>query len=234
MDMKKILIILFLSVNLMIVAQTERPITPVDWDYIRTEVEHNPQRVKALVERMALLRMDSTMTSQDRILAFFGQSYISCGEEMNVCRDMKDSLRCRNMEVVSELADSILKVNPLSLDALIGKLSYYLDLDNNHPDRSWSVEEDVKKTLLRIELILNTIAMTGDGSKIHPFAVTCVADEYNFIRYYLQISNIKGQAFLGDTDRISLGESNEFYKEKNVYFDITRCLELEQKGFRRK
>lgn len=234
MEMKKILILLFLSVNLMIVAQTERPITPVDWDYIRTEVEHNPQRVKALVERMALLRMDSTMTSQDRILAFFGQSYISCGEEMNVCRDMKDSLHCRNMEVVSELADSILKVNPLSLDALIGKLSYYLDLDNNHPDRSWSVEEDVKKTLLRTELILNTIAMTGDGSKIHPFAVTCVADEYNFIRYYLKISNIKGQSFLGDTDRISLGESNEFYKEKNVYFDITRCLELEQKGFRRK
>ena len=234
MEMKKILILWFLSVNLMIVAQTERPITPVDWDYIRTEVEHNPQRVKALVERMALLRMDSTMTSQDRILAFFGQSYISCGEEMNVCRDMKDSLRCRNMEVVSELADSILKVNPLSLDALIGKLSYYLDLANNHPDRSWSVEEDVKKTLLRTELILNTIAMTGDGSKIHPFAVTCVADEYNFIRYYLQISNIKGQAFLGDADRISLGESNEFYKEKNVYFDITRCLELEQKGFSRK
>ena len=232
--MKKILILLFLLVNLMIVAQTERPITPVDWDYIRTEVEHNPQRVKALVERMALLRMDSTMTSQDRILAFFGQSYISCGEEMNVCRDMKDSLRCRKMEVVSELADSILKVNPLSLDALIGKLSYYLDLDNNHPDRSWSVEEDVKKTLLRTELILNTIAMTGDGSKNHPFAVTCVADEYNFIRYYLQISNIKGQAFLGDIDRISLGESNEFYKEKNVYFDITRCLELEQKGFSRK
>ena len=187
-----------------------------------------------MVERMALLRMDSTMTSQDRILAFFGQSYISCGEEMNVCRDMKDSLRCRKMEVVSELADSILKVNPLSLDALIGKLSYYSDLANNHPDRSWSVEEDVKKTLLRTELILNTIAMTGDGSKIHPFAVTCVADEYNFIRYYLKISNIKGQAFLGDTDRISLGESNEFYKEKNVYFDITRCLELEQKGFSRK
>ena len=138
------------------------------------------------------------------------------------------------MEVVSELADSILKVNPLCLDALIGKLSYYSDLANNHPDRSWSVEEDVKKTLLRTELILNTIAMTGDGSKIHPFAVTCVADEYNFIRYYLKISNIKGQAFLGDTDRISLGESNEFYKEKNVYFDITRCLELEQKGFNRK
>lgn len=234
MEMKKILILLFLSVNLMIVAQTERPITPVDWDYIRTEVEHNPQRVKTLVERMALLRMDSTMTSQDRILAFFGQSYISCGEEMNVCRDMKDSLRCRKMEVVSELADSILKVNPLCLDALIGKLSYYSDLANNHPDRSWSVEEDVKKTLLRTELILNTIAMTGDGSKIHPFAVTCVADEYNFIRYDLKISNIKGQAFLGDTDRISLGESNEFYKEKNVYFDITRCLELEQKGFSRK
>lgn len=172
MEMKKILILWFLSVNLMIVAQTERPITPVDWDYIRTEVEHNPQRVKTLVERMALLRMDSTMTSQDRILAFFGQSYISCGEEMNVCRDMKDSLRCRKMEVVSELADSILKVNPLSLDALLGKLSYYSDLANNHPDRSWSVEEDVKKTLLRTELILNTIAMTGDGSKIHPFAVT--------------------------------------------------------------
>ena len=63
MEMKKILILLFLSVNLMIVAQTERPITPVDWDYIRTEVEHNPKRVKTLVERMALLRMDSTMTS---------------------------------------------------------------------------------------------------------------------------------------------------------------------------
>ena len=83
-------------------------------------------------------------------------------------------------------------------------------------------------------MILNTIAMTGDGSKIHPFAVTCVADEYNFVRYYLKIFKIKGQSLSVKTDCLSLGDSSDFYKAENVYFDITMCLEIEKEVYRLK
>ena len=61
---------------------------PVDWKKIRNEVKDNPQRVKDLVMRLSATNLDTTLTYQDRILAFYGQSFLSNDEEDGLKTDM--------------------------------------------------------------------------------------------------------------------------------------------------
>ena len=69
--------------------------------------------------------------------------------------------------------------------------------------------------------------MTGDGSKEHPFSVTSVGDEYNFVNFFLGILKINGQMMIEKTDRLILGDTSGVYTSPDIYFDIKRVLELE-------
>ena len=69
--------------------------------------------------------------------------------------------------------------------------------------------------------------MTGDGSKGHPFSVTSVGDEYNFVNFFLGILKINGQMMIEKTDRLILGDTSGVYTSPDIYFDIKRVLELE-------
>ena len=73
--------------------------------------------------------------------------------------------------------------------------------------------------------IFNTIAATGYGSEEHPFCITSVADEYVFMRNYLEIYRIKQQTLVGVCDVFILEETSQYYSEQKIYFDATLPLE---------
>ena len=76
--------------------------------------------------------------------------------------------------------------------------------------------------------IMNTIAVTGDGSEKHPFYVTKVSDEYNFMRYYLDIWGYKMQMITNEgCDMFQLKEKSKYYSQMELFFECTRVFELE-------
>jgi len=92
-------------------------------------------------------------------------------------------------------------------------------------------EQDAKHYFNLTFRIYNTIAMTGDGSAEHPFCVTKVSDEYNFMRVYLNLWKYSSQALIGNCDVFTLEESSEYYLQPKIYFDVTRVLEIEMMRF---
>ena len=85
--------------------------------------------------------------------------------------------------------------------------------------------------------LYNTIASTGRGTAEEPFSVTSVGDEYSFINYYLDIWKIKGQSLVNvgknkvPCDVIHLNEKSEYWEEPDIYFEISRVLQLERQAF---
>ena len=67
--------VIFLLMPASIQAQGEREIIPVDWKEVQKVAEENPQQIKQLVSRLSANEIDTTMTWNERILAYYGQSY---------------------------------------------------------------------------------------------------------------------------------------------------------------
>lgn len=220
--------VFFISTN--IVAQ-ERELLPVDWKQIRNEVKENPQHVKDLVTRLSAENLDTTLTYQDRILAFYGQSFLSNDEEDALRIDMNKLEEKGALEECLAIAKKMLDINPLNLNALntAGHVLYAMAKDSTH--YSGVTLEDAKPFFRREMRIYNTIAMTGDGSEEHPFYVTKVSDEYCFMRFYLDLWEYKTQTATACCDVFDLGESSEYYSEPKIYFEITRVYELERMMF---
>ena len=139
---------------------------------------------------------------------------------MKVRRDGK-------FEEAATIADKVLEKNPLNTNALISKIYYFRKLSGSDPDKEWMTSDSLKVYSVRLSRILDTIFMTGDGSKEHPFSVTSVGDEYNFVNFFLGILKINGQMMIEKTDRLILGDTSEVYTSPDIYFDIKRVLELE-------
>ena len=73
--------------------------------------------------------------------------------------------------------------------------------------------------------LFNTIAMTGLGNKEHPFCITTVADEYDFMNNYLELYEFEEQALIGNCDVFTLKETSQYFSDKKLFFDATLPLE---------
>ena len=222
--------VFFMSVNA--VAQ-ERKLMPVDWKKISNEVKDNPQRVKDLVMRLSATNLDTTLTYQDRILAFYGQSFLSNDEEDWLKTDMYKQKEQGLLKECLATAKKMLDINPLNLNALntMGHVLYVMAKDSTQ--NSGVTLEDAKPYFKRAMRIYNTIAMTGDGSEDHPFYVTKVSDEYCFMHYYLNLWKFNSQTATSCCDVFDLGESSEYYDRPKIHFEITRVYELERMMFQK-
>ena len=78
----------FLFISATSLAQNEREIIPVDWDGVQKVAENAPQRIKDLVSRLSANEIDTTMTWNERILAYYGQSYFTPMTELVEGRDL--------------------------------------------------------------------------------------------------------------------------------------------------
>ena len=223
--------LLFISTS--IFAQ-EREILPVNWKQIKEEVNKNPQKVKDLVTRLSATKLDTTLTYQDRILAFYGQSFLTNDEEESLKDQMYNLKKKGLLQSSLETAKKILAINPLNLEALnhAGQILYAMA--NDSTSNSGITKEDAKVYFNRAMRIFNTIAITGDGSSQHPFYVTKVSDEYCFMRFYLDLWEYKMQAATSCCDVITLKGTSKYYNQPQIHFEITRVYELEMLQFQKK
>ena len=219
------LCMLLLATN--IVAQ-ERELLPVDWQLIRKEVKDNPQHIKDLVARLSANKLDKTLTYQERILAFYGQSFLTNDEEETLISEMFNQKQQGDTENCLKTAKEVLSINPLHLQALnmIAQTLYAMAKDST--SHAGTKVEDAKPYLNRAMRIFNTIAKTGDGSEQHPFYVTKVSDEYCFMRYYLDLWDFKTQEATSCCDIFTLNETSDYYNQPKIHFEITRVYELEK------
>ena len=213
-------------------AQEGCEIIPVDWKEVEKVAQNAPQRIKDLVARMAASEIDRTMTWNERILAYYGQSYLTPNTELSEGLDLDKLMKEGNYVKCLADAKELLKKNPVSLKALSSAafaISRMARDTINHYDVSI---DDAKVYFNRMGRILNTIAITGDGTEEKPFYVTAVSDEYLFMRYYLDIWEINNQSYTGKCDILELKKTSKYYSREKICFETTRVTEIEMDLFK--
>jgi tetratricopeptide (TPR) repeat protein len=202
----------------------QREIISMNWDVVKDIVKETPDDVKELVIRLSAPTLDTTLTYNDRIIAFYGQSLLSNGKEAALVDDMSKLYSQKDYVNALGKAREALAINPLNLRAL-DRAGMCIALLIESGDTSYSKDE-AKQYFNRAMRIYNTIAMTGLGDEEYPFCVTSVADEYEFMRNYLELYEYESQALVGFCDVFTLKETSEYYSDKKIYFDATRPLEM--------
>lgn len=227
--MKQLLTIVFLLLfSMYIKAQEERAFLPVDWESIRKEVKENPDSIKELVKRLSAQETDTTMTYPEKVLAFYGQSFLINDSEDAFKNDMYKLANSGKLKECLAVAKIMLDINPINLIALTTANDVIRSMAIN-PIRWGNVSVlEAKIYYNRAMRIFDTIAMTGDGSEKHPFYVTKISDEYCFMRHYLHLWKYKGQEATLNCDIIKLGETSKYYNRPEIFFEVTRVYELER------
>ena len=221
----------FLLMPASIQAQGEREIIPVDWKEVQKVAEENPQQIKQLVARLSANEIDTTMTWKERILAYYGQSYLTPKTEIEAGLDLDKLLRENKYEECLAGAKELLKKNPVSLKALSNAIYATMYLLRDSTKQGVISRDEARAHYQRMHRILNTIAKTGDGTEEKPFYVTAVSDEYLFMRHYLEIQNRGKQYMTEKFDVFELEETSKYYSRPKLYFEITRVLEIEKSLF---
>ena len=118
--MKQLLTILTLILFLPVYthAQEESDFIPVDWKEIKKVAENDPQKINDLVARMAASEIDTTMTWNERILAYYGLSFLKPFSGFSEGRKLNELFEEGKYEECLSRAKELLKENPLSLEAL--------------------------------------------------------------------------------------------------------------------
>ena len=228
--MRKLFAFMLLLLSLAVSAQTDKTFMSVNWDKIKAEVNVNPQHVQQLVDILINVDADTTLTAEDKILAVYGRTYLNNGRDMFMELDMSTARNEGKFDVAATLADKVLASNPLNTNAIVSKIYHFRKLSTTEPDKSWMLSDSLKVYSVRLSRILDTIFMTGDGSKEHPFSVTTVGDEYNFLYFFLGLLEVNSQMLIDKCDRLVLGKTNDVYSSPEIYFDITRVLEIEREA----
>jgi hypothetical protein len=208
----------------------------VDWAAINKTATEHPEVIKELVSRFVATTPatpDTTLSYEDFALAFYGQSYICNDKEALPIMEMTDSIRSGNYVDAARLAKEVLKINPMSLDAYVTLTNIaYLDRSDSTKTPIYS-ELEMRTYMTYMVRILYTIAATGDGSVKHPFFVTKISDEYNFMRYFFNLWDYKDQFISSECpcDGFELAKTSKSYSRPNIFFETTRVSELEMKLF---
>lgn len=222
----KLTLILLSFLPLWMNAQEEKEFIPVNWEEIKKEVKTNPKHVKELVARMSVERQDTTLTYPEKILAFYGQSLLTKDREEAQVAKMEKLAMEGKLEQCLKKAKKILDINPLNLDALTMTGQVLLAMSQDSVRWPQVKADDARCYMRCTAALLNAIDRTGDGTKEHPFFATKISDEYNFMRFYLNLWEIETQMCAGNYDIFSLGEGSQFYNRSEIYFDITRVNDL--------
>ena len=210
--------LLFLPVT----TQAQRECIPVDWQKVK-------ERINDLVARMSTNEIDTTMTWDERILAYYGQSFLTPFSGLSEGKDLNDLMKEGKYEECLAGAKEQLKKNPVNLDALF-KAGSAISMMVEDSTKQYNVTpDDAHDYFMRMFMIIDTIDHTGDGTEERPFSVTAVSDEYMFMRLYLDIWKIESQFLTNkQCDGFNLKETNEKYSRKQIFFDVSRVMEIER------
>ena len=164
---------------------------------------------------------DSTLTLKDYSLIYYGFSFQD--DYLNnqpTETNLKEFLKTNDYEKIVSECLNILDKNPVSLLAT-NKMGYAL-FKLKKPEKEW------KKYQNRYRAIRKVIVYSGNGlSAESAFKVIYVSDEYDILYDYFEISKIHNQSLVGMCGRFEV-EPSEYYKLKEIYFDISRKLIRQQ------
>lgn len=219
--MKKTLLLLFFSI-LFFAAFAQSEIKPINWSAVERLAENQPDSIRALVDR--LVAVDRTLTGDEKRLAVYGQSILTKDRDENMAAQAEEAYEAGKYKEAYRLAKNALNMNALSLTALrIAEWSIMKQLEAGSPN---FFESDAEAFRKRANSIYSTIETTGDGTQKMPFFVTKVSDEYNFMRYYLELQEFAGQNLVGNCDVIDLAQISQYYTKKKIWFEASRPLKL--------
>lgn len=210
-------------------------IYPINWKSVSALANSNPDSIRALISRMIRLEPDTTLTYKERGIAYAGQTFLpehkGLSEELFCIRNLMnngrfDEAKTKNVDV--------LKRCPLNLLAVVNMVDIINYELRNSTKVSEFTETDLKYYTCLGRCLLDTIASTGYGTAKYPFDVVFVHDEYLFMEYYLGIKS--GTQALVDygkvaKDRFTVVVKSEKYDKDDIFFDITRVLELEARKY---
>lgn len=219
------LLLMTLTVN---AQEEERMIIPVDWKEVKDVADKDPERIRNLVARMSASELDTTMTWNERILAYYGQSFLTPFTDSDDGRNLDVLMNDGKYEECLEGARELLKKNPVSLKALFNAAFAIAYILKDTTAQHCVSREEGQVYYYRMQRIFNTIAITGDGTEEQPFYVTAVSDEYLFMHYYLEIWEFERQFMTSHCDGFDLKESSQYYSRPQLFFEITRVLEIER------
>ena len=215
-------------VNLLVVllstatfAQNDFKRVKVDMDSVEKQVtsEKSDYYYPKLLKRYS--EFDPNLTNYEYRLIYYGfvfqDDYIKNKPDED---KMLELAKKREYEKVIPECRKILRRNPVGLRANY-QLGYAL----------FKVEEEEGewgKYLDRYYALRKAIMSSGDGlSPETAIKVIYISDEYNIIRNYLRIKNVKRQSLSGTCDMLEVEESKD-YKANKLYFDISSKLIREQ------
>ena len=121
--MKKLVMLFFaIAMALNMNAQFGRNYLKVDLSAIKAKVHESPAHVRDLVKKLTIDGISlKPLTNAEMVEALYGQSYITNDGEEYFVFQMKDSVRMNRHRAALKLANEVLKVNPINLNALITK-----------------------------------------------------------------------------------------------------------------
>lgn len=202
----------------------------ITWSEIKALVDNHPDSLKTLMNRVA--QGDTTMRTEEILVAYMGNSYFGVSP-FGESREARDALNEDNIDLAMELIEQAINRNPLSLS----NNHYYIVcyFAKNQQINDDAVDADIVLAAVRFNMLLSAIYYSGDGSQRFPFKVTCVDDEYTFMRAGLNLPHPTNQSLTNDGhDMFKLpSHTSTLYSGQEIHFDATRILQLEQEMFSR-
>ncbi len=221
--MKKLSILIFIILySLSAMGQQGKSFIHVDFKTVKEEANNHPEDIATLIESVA--RLDTTLSVEKIAMAYFCSSYSSNYlKASNMERTLYDLRNKKDYENLLLKSNEVLRINPLNCTALSTAMYACIALKKTDNEKDYYTK--------RLSNILYAISRTGDGSKEYPFYVTSVADEYMLMQYWFNLWEYKQQSLIDHCDKFDLKKSSELYKDKEIYFEITRVLEIESAMF---
>ena len=213
----------------------QRTIYPINWKSVSALAKSNPDSIRTLIKRLTQQELDTTLTYEERGIAYAGQTYLP--EHKGLWKELDDIRDLINKDKFAEAKQknmAVLKRCPVNLWAVDNMLDI-VDYELRDSTKVSEFTKDDLKYYTRLWMrLFNTIAATGHGTAEHPFDLVFVHDEYLFMKYYLEIKH-GTQSLVANggvaQDRFSVAKKSKYYSKDDIYFDITRVLELEARKY---
>ena len=226
--MKKYLIpFLLLFCTLIGTAQEHKSFDTSGWKRIKDLCASRPDSIRNLVKTLTSRAPKSPLTTEENLLAYIGQSYISQGKEEKILQEMFKALIKGNSDKAIASARQVLAINPISLPAIVlmGREACNMVGDSINTPINFDAEAYYRRIA---KCILDAISSTGDGSISHPFVVTSEDDTRFFMHYQLRLKGVKRSEKTGHRLDFNLLCNSDRYNRATISFDITRVIELQK------
>lgn len=199
---------------------------PMDLEAIE-QVAKNREAYRSLVQRFE--RADSTLTECEYAAVYFGAAYQE-GYEGGYGDDSElfGLFEERKYGALYEACGERLSRNPADIRATRYMMMAAIDLKGED-------SAECNLYLFRFCKLLDAVVYSGKGTEESPWMVIAVGDEYELMKYYLEVQGKKGQALVNcngkPCDRIAF-EKCRLPGVTQVYFDVSLPLSAYSRTFK--